>query len=126
MKFRQAMHAPMIEAAAAADWELAKSVQITPADLGGEHTGHVSARPNATGWFISARCRRGLDGRELAQFKDFVVHSVYLLLQQGPQAGVWTPGAVADEWRAHPHADLSALRELPAVLPPQWKGSRAA
>ena len=63
--------------------------------------GVVIARPHATGWFVSARCRHGLDSAEVETFKDFVTARVYLLLQEGPRPGAWTRGESDEEWRTH-------------------------
>jgi hypothetical protein len=100
---RRTLYAPIVEADAELDWEMANSIQITPTDLGDEqqHVGVVIARPHATGWFVSARCRHGLGGAEVETFKDFVTARVYLLLQEGPRPGAWTRGESDDEWRTH-------------------------
>ena len=101
---RRTLYAPIVEADAERDWEMANSIQITPTDLGDEqqhHMGVVIARPHATGWFVSARCRHGLDSAEVETFKDFVTARVYRLLQEGPRPGAWTRGESDDEWRTH-------------------------
>ena len=100
---RRTLYAPIVQADAELDWEMANSIQITPAELGDEqhHLGVVIARPHATGWFVSARCRHGLDGAEVDTFKDFVTRRVYLLLQEGPKRDAWTAGSSGEEWHAH-------------------------
>jgi hypothetical protein len=126
MKFRKAMHAPLIQAAADGDWEMAQSIQITPSEFEGEreHVGVLIARPHATGWFISARCRRGLHAGELKHFQNFVARSAYLLLQEGPRPGTWAQGHSEQEWRAYAGHD-SAGQE-PEVIPSQWAETYAA
>ena len=100
---RRTLYAPIVQADAELDWEMANSIQIIPTELDDEqhHVGVIIARPHATGWFVSARCRHGLDGAEVDTFKDFVAARVYLLLQEGPQPGAWAPGEPDEEWRAH-------------------------
>ena len=100
---RRSLYAPIVHADAELDWEMANSIQVTPAEPGGEqhHLGVVTARPHATGWFVSARCRHGLDRAEARTFKQFVATQVYWLLQEGPHRGAWTPGESDEEWRAH-------------------------
>lgn len=120
---RRTLYAPIVQADAELDWELANSIQITPTELDDEqhHVGVVIARPHATGWFVSARCRHGLDGDEVDIFKDFVAGRVYLLLQEGPQPGGWTRGESDEEWRAHA---VVGIHDVPAeasdFVPSRW------
>ena len=123
MKFRKAMHAPMIQAAADLDWEMASSIQLTPSAFDGDedHMGVLIARPHATGWFVSARCRPGLAGHELDQFRKFASHTAYLLFQEGPTTGSWVPSARAEEWQAFLDADTRDLAvQIPETIPSQW------
>jgi len=129
MKFRKALHAPLIQAAADGDWEMARSIQVTPSDFDGEshHTGVLIARPHATGWFISARCRRGLRADELTRFKEFAARNAYLLLQEGPHTGPWAQGKSDQEWRAYSGLDTrDSVEQVPEVIPSQWQRPQAA
>ena len=100
---RRTLYAPIVEADAELDWEMANSIQITPTELGDKqhHLGIVIARPHATGWFVSARCRHGLDGAEAGTFEQFVATQEYLLLQEGPTRGAWARGNSDEEWHAY-------------------------
>ncbi len=126
MKFRKALHAPLIQAAADADWDMAQSIQITPSDFDGDrdHDGVLIARPHEAGWFISARCRPGLGAGDRKQLQKFVARSAYLLLQEGPHAGSWSQRDSDQEWRAY--AGHDGAGQEPEVSPSQWARTHAA
>lgn len=101
-------------------WALAESIQVTPTDTGhGRYPGTVTARPQATGWFISARSRRDLSVGEAAKFREFVTLRGYLLLTRGAQPEVWEPIAEG-RYRAHPAEELLELEStelIPETVP---------
>jgi hypothetical protein len=83
-------------------WELARSIQITPArePLPPSHQGVIVARRHPTGWFISARHAPELNDTERADFEQFVMVRAYLLLKEGPRPDLWKP-ADDGNWRAY-------------------------
>jgi hypothetical protein len=123
MKYRKALHAPMIQAAADSDWDLARSIQVTPSTFEGDrdHVGVLIARSHPTGWFVSVRCRPGLPQSEIDDLQDFAARRSYLLFQQGPQAGSWTAATEGREWRSFVDSGARGQGvELPEILPAEW------
>jgi hypothetical protein len=103
-------------------WEIARSVQVAPAALDGRrHLGVVVARPHATGWFLSARFRRGLHAQHIEQFTTFVRLRVYALLHEGPDDAGWARGETDGEWRAYAVPNSAGCVEgVPEIVPPEW------
>jgi hypothetical protein len=99
-------------------WTLAKSIQVTPDDKScGKSRAVITARPHATGWFISARLRANLSRVETEQFKAAVALSVFELLTRVPPNNAWSAALDNGGWVAHIAHDPSALD---AVEPVSW------
>lgn len=123
MQYRKALHAPMIQEAADLDWDLARTIQVTPSAFEGEedHAGVLIARPHATGWFVSARCRPDLPQQELDEFQDTAARRAYVLFQQGPEVGSWAQSTDGQEWRSFVDSgSRDQDEELPEVIPSEW------
>ena len=91
------------------EWELARSVEISVEPWWGRLVdGVVLARRHGSGWFLKAEHRSDLDADARADFSEFVVVRVYLLLTRGTVAGGWVAGQPDGLW----HVDFSASEAL--------------
>jgi hypothetical protein len=83
------------------EWELARTVGVRAVDWWGRPAdGVVFARPHGTGWFLKAEHRSDLDAPARADFCEFVVVRVYLLLTRGLAAGGWVASRPDGLWQA--------------------------
>jgi hypothetical protein len=106
------------------EWALAGAVEVFAnlADPDPKHLGVVIARRCATGWFLSAHHRPGLDPDEIEHFAEFARVRAYLLLTQGPTVHTWTPGSGFDDWLAWSGRDEFDVAELvPDAVPADWR-----
>jgi hypothetical protein len=94
-------------------WALARSVVLTPS-LEGIRTGCqgvIIAEPNPTGWFIAARFDPALTADQIEDFTQFVLVRTFLLLEHGPQPGLWAADVVG-VWRANWQPVIADLADL--------------
>jgi hypothetical protein len=82
------------------EWDLARAVDVRAVHWWGRSAdGVVFARPHGTGWFLKAEHRSDLDADPLADFREFVVVRVYLLLTRGLAAGGWVASRPDGLWQ---------------------------
>jgi len=79
---------------------------------GAEVDGVLIAARHPTGWFLHAVRRDDLSEDQLAPFRESVTVRSYLLLAHGPEAPVWRPSPVQDEWRSVWYSLARELSEL--------------
>ncbi len=99
------------------NWALARSIELTPSCDGLKPgcIGVVIAEGHPTGWFISARFAPELSADRIEDFAHFVVVRTYLLLEYGPQTGVWEDDR-AGAWRAYCRTFAGGMADLPLIV----------
>lgn len=105
------------------EWAMASGVPVLDDRLiAARHiVGLVEARRHPTGWFVSARYRRGTPSEEVLNFRHFVTVRVYLLLRLGPHVGVWDQDELGDVWQAQMGDETRLLpRLVPDGVPLDW------
>jgi hypothetical protein len=99
------------------NWALAHSIELTPSrdGLRSGCIGVVVAQRHPTGWFISARFVPKLSAELIEDFAHFVTVRTYLLLEYGPQPGVWVSDR-AGVWSAFCRTFTAGLVNLPMIV----------
>jgi hypothetical protein len=99
------------------NWALAHSIELTPSRDGLKPgcIGVVVAERHPTGWFIAARFVPELSAELIEDFAHFVVVRTYLLLEYGPQPGVWDGDRVG-VWHAYCRTCTAGPVNLPLIM----------